>query len=390
MTRRSRAVIVGAYEHPERKITDQTVAEIHAQVVLGALTDAGLTLADVDAYFCDSSAPGVGPISMIEYLGLQGVRYTDVTEIGGATYLSHVGHAAAAIEAGLCKIALCSMGDRARPVWSPPPSHSLLGPETSFEDHWGVTQTVHNYAMVAARHMYEFGTTSEQLAAVKVTASEHASFNPNARLPEPVTIEEVLESPMVSDPLHRLDCCLNTDGGGAIVVVHPSIAAQLDRAGVHVLGHGEAHKHQLHGGVDLTFTPAVWSAPIAFGQAQLTPNDIDYASVYDSFTITVIATLEDLGFCEKGMGGQFVADGGLRSPGGRLPLNSDGGGLCNSHPGGRGGMPKILEAVRQLRGEAHPQVQVPDCRFALVHGTGGRLGSRSTGSTLILAAEDSL
>lgn len=390
MTRTSRAVIVGACEHPERKIVDQTVAEIHAQVILGALSDAGLALSDVDAYFCDSSAPGVGPMSMIEYLGLQNVGYTDVTEIGGATYLSHVGHAAAAIEAGLCKVALCSMGDRARPVWAPPPARSMSGPEISFENHWGVTQTVHNYALFAARHMYEFGTTSEQLAAVKVTASEHASHNPNAIMPQLVTVEEVLDSPMVSDPLHRLDCCRNTDGGGAIVVVHPSVAADLERKGVHVLGHGEAHKHQLHGGVDLTYTPAAWSAPIAFEQAGLTPDDIDYASVYDSFTITVIVTLEDLGFCEKGMGGQFVADGGLRSPGGNLPVNSDGGGLCNSHPGGRGGMPKILEAVRQLRGEAHPAVQVPDCRFALAHGTGGRLGSRSTGSTLIFAAAGAL
>ena len=178
---------------------------------------------------------------------------------------------------------------------------------------------------------------------------------------------------MVADPLHRLDCCVVTDGGGALVVVHPDVARALGRAGATVLGHGEALKHADAGRIDLTYSAARWSGPAAFTEAGVAPGDIQYASIYDSFTITVLIALEDLGFCDKGRGGAFVADGALRSPDGRLPFNTDGGGLCNNHPGNRGGMTKVIEAVRQLRGEAHPAVQVPGCELALAHGTGGAL-----------------
>ena len=386
MSIRGKAYVAGVFEHPGRKIPDRSVPQLHAEVALGALADAGLRLADVDAYFCDSSAPGVGPLSMIEYLGLR-CSHADTTEIGGSSYLSHVGHAAMAIAAGKCHVALVTMADR--PLTSGVPRHSdTQGPERSFDNLWGVTETVHNYAMVAMRHMYEFGTTSEQLAAVKVAASTHAQYNPNALLPKVVTVEEVLASPMISDPLHRLDCCVTTDGGGAIVLVSPDVARRLDRPTASVLGHAERFKYNDNGRLDLSHTAALWSGPAAFAEAGVTPDDIDYAGIYDSFTITVLETLEDLGFCAKGLGGEFVADGALIAPGGRLPVNTDGGGLCNTHPGGRGGMPKIIEAVRQLRGEAHPAVQVRDCELALVHGTGGRLGTRSSGATLILGRED--
>jgi acetyl-CoA C-acetyltransferase len=207
-------------------------------------------------------------------------------------------------------------------------------------------------------------------------------------LPKPVTVEEVLESPMVADPLHRLDCCVITDGGGALVVVSPEVARSLDRSCVKVLGAGEAVKHTDNGRIDLTYTGAVWSGPRAFEEAGVTPSDIDYASIYDSFTITVLETIEDLGFCEKGKGGAFVADGGLQSPHGRLPFNTDGGGLCNNHPANRGGMTKVIEAVRQLRDEAHPAVQVPDCQLAVAHGTGGSLATRMGSATLVLGRED--
>jgi acetyl-CoA C-acetyltransferase len=192
----------------------------------------------------------------------------------------------------------------------------------------------------------------------------------------------------VSDPLHLLDCCVVTDGGGAIVVVSPDVARSLLRPSVKVLGHGEATKNPANGRIDLTYTGAVWSGPRAFDEAGVTHGDIDYASIYDSFTITVVMQLEDLGFCAKGEGGRFVADGALVAPHGRLPFNTDGGGLCNNHPSNRGGATKVIEAVRQLRGEAHPQVQVPDAQLALVHGTGGSLATRMGSATLILGVAD--
>jgi acetyl-CoA C-acetyltransferase len=232
--------------------------------------------------------------------------------------------------------------------------------------------------------MHEFGTTSEQLAWIKVAASHHARYNPHAMLRNVVTIEDVLNSPMVADPLHRLDCCVISDGGGAIVLAAPEVARSLKRPVVSVRGAGEAIKHTAGGRIDLTYTGAVWSGPRAFEEAGVRPADIQYASIYDSFTITVLMTLEDLGFCPKGEGGRFVADGNLISGYGKLPFNTDGGGLCNNHPGNRGGMTKVLEAVRQLRGEAHPAVQVPDCALALAHGTGGSLGTRHGSATLIL------
>jgi acetyl-CoA C-acetyltransferase len=238
--------------------------------------------------------------------------------------------------------------------------------------------------MCAMRHMHEFGTTTEQLAWIKVAASHHAQHNPHAMLPEVVTVEEVVTSPMIADPLHRLDCCVISDGGGAIVVVHPDVAKSLKRPRVRIRGAGEAPKHQMGGRIDLTYSGAAWSGPAAFAEAGVKPADIKYASIYDSFTITVLIQLEDLGFCQKGQGGRFVADGNLISGVGKLPFNTDGGGLCNNHPANRGGLTKVLEAVRQLRGEAHPKVQVKNCDLAIAHGTGGLLGVRHAASTCIL------
>ncbi len=377
--------IAGVFEHPGRHLPDLTVPQIHAQVAVGALNDAGLSLADVDAYFCAGDAPGFGGLSMADYLGLS-VRFIDSTETGGSSYLAHVGHAAAAIAAGKCSVALITLAGNPRTGGAAPGGSAGGGgsPEGAFESQWG-SNVANMYALAAARHMYEYGTTSRQLAMIKVAASKHASHNPNAFLRDEVTVEQVLDSPMVADPLHRLDCCVITDGGGAVVVVSPEIARSLtqpDRCAT-VLGHGEAVKHTANGGMDLTHTAALWSGPRAFAEAGVTPDDIQYASIYDSFTITVLQALEDLGFCEKGKGGSFVESGSLEA-GGRLPFNTDGGGLCNNHPANRGGMTKIIEAVRQLRGEAHPAVQVPGCELALAHGTGGNLGTRSGSATLIL------
>jgi acetyl-CoA C-acetyltransferase len=202
-----------------------------------------------------------------------------------------------------------------------------------------------------------------------------------------VTVEEVVNSPIISDPLRRLDCCVVSDGGGALIVTKPEIARSLGRPLVKVKGAGESTKGQLGGEVDLTYSGARWSGAAAFAEAGVTPADIKYASIYDSFTITVLIQLEDLGFCAKGEGGRFVADGNLIAGVGKLPFNTDGGGLCNNHPANRGGITKVIEAVRQLRGEAHPAVQVANCDIALAHGTGGLLGSRHASATLILERE---
>lgn len=383
MSIRGKAYIVGAYEHPERVMPDTSVAQIHAEVAVGALADAGLSLSDVDGLFLTGGSGMVG-VAMADYLGLNHLSYVDTTMTGGSSPVFQIGHAASAIAMGKCRIALVTLANRPRSEAAP---RSIgTSPEGSFELVFG-TSTLGMYALAAQRHMYEFGTTSEQLAWVKVAASQHAQYNPHALLKKPVTVEEVLASPMLSDPLHRLDCCVVTDGGGAVIVASPDVARSLSRPRVKILGHGEAPKHTDNGRIDLTFTGARWSGPRAFEEAGVTPADIDYASIYDSFTITVVETIEDLGFCAKGEGGRFVADGGLLSPGGRLPVNTDGGGLCNNHPG-MGGMMKVLEGVRQVRGEAHPAVQVPDCDLALVHGTGGSLGTRMGSATLILGTED--
>ena len=389
MSIKGKAYIVGAYEHPTRKAPDKSLAQLHAEVALGALADAGLGKEDVDGYFCAGDAPGMGPLSMVDYLNLR-VRHVDSTDTGGSSYLIHVAHAAEAIALGKCRVALITLAGRPRSegmaTGTAPRAGNPAIPEIQFE--YPYAPTVANmYAMCAMRHMYQFGTTSEQLAWIKVAASHHAQHNPHALLREVVTVEEVLASPMIADPLHRLDCCVITDGGGALIVAHPDVAKSLKRPRVKILGVGEAVKGQFGGEVDLTFSGAAWSGPRAFAEAGVKPRDIQYASIYDSFTITVLMQIEDLGFCEKGSGGRFVADGNLISGVGKLPFNTDGGGLCNNHPANRGGMTKVIEAVRQLRGEAHPAVQVKDCALALAHGTGGSLGLRHGSATLILERE---
>ena len=385
MTIRGKACIAGAYEHPTRKAPDKTVAQLHAECAQGALADAGLSLHDVDGYFCAGDAPGLGALSMADYMGLQ-CRHIDSTDTGGSSYLLHVSHAAQAIAAGKCNVALITLAGRPRSESSSgtqPRNWGQNVPDEPFELPYGVV-TVNNYALAAARHMHDWGTTSEQLAWIKVAASHHAQHNPNAMLRDVVTVADVLASPLISDPLHRLDCCVVSDGGGALIVTRPEIAKSLKRPIVSVRGAGEALKGPRGGRVDLSYSAAAWSGKTAFEEAGLTPADIQYASIYDSFTITVLMQLEDLGFCAKGAGGRFVADGNLISGVGKLPFNTDGGGLCNNHPSNRGGMTKVIEAVRQLRGEAHPQVQVKNCGIALAQGMGGQLGSRHGSATLIL------
>ncbi len=389
MTIRKTACIAGAWEHPLRKAPDHTVPQLHAECARGALADAGLTLADVDGYFSAGDAPGLGQLSMADYLGLK-LRHTDTTDTGGSAPLIHVAHAAQAIAAGKCDVALVTLAGRPRSAPSGvgvgPRNVTAETPDVAFEMPYAPV-TVNMYALVAARHMFQYGTTSEQLAWIKVAASHHAQHNPNAMLRDVVTVEDVLASPLIADPLHKLDCCVVSDGGGALVVVRPEIARSLKRPVINLLGAGEHIKGQHGGQVDLSYSGAAVSGPIAFAEAGVKPSDIQYASIYDSFTITVLMQLEDLGFCAKGEGGRFVMDGNLISGVGKLPFNTDGGGLCNNHPANRGGITKVIEAVRQLRGEAHPKVQVPNCTLALAQGTGGLLGSRHGSATLIMERE---
>ena len=389
MSIKGKAYIVGAFEHPLRKAPNHSVAQLHAEIAKGTLEDAGLTKDDIDGFFVAGDAPGGNVWSLANYMNFKQLKHVDSTDMGGCSYLVHVAHAAEAIAAGKCNVALVTLAGRPNSEGSSGTQVRDRGrdlPDVPFEMPYSPV-TVNLYAMCAMRHMHQYGTTSEQLAWVKVAASHHAQHNPNAMLKDVVTVEQVLASPMISDPLHRLDCCVVSDGGGGVIVARSDIAKKLKRPLVKITGTGETTKGQMAGDVDLTYSGAAWTGPRAFEMAGVKPGDVKYASIYDSFTITVVMQIEDLGFCKKGEGGKFVSDGNLISGQGKLPFNTDGGGLCNNHPANRGGMTKIIEAVRQLRGEAHPKVQVKNCDIALAHGTGGALGHRHGSATLIMERE---
>lgn len=387
MNLRGQACIAGIFEHPTRHAVGMSVAQLHAECAKGALQDAGLTKDDVDGYFCGGDAHGA--LSMVDYLNLK-VRHVDATDVGGASYLVHVAHAVEAIASGRCSVALVTLAGRPRSEGQRVGVERRAGeagqPEMAFEYPYRPT-LVNTFAMCAARHMYQYGTTSAQLAMIKVSASEHAQHNPNALLRRRLSVQEVLDSPMLAAPLHRMDCCVVTDGGGAIVVTRPEIARSLQRPVVKIIGVGEAIRGQAGGAIDLTTCAAQESGAQAFEMAGVKPPDIKYASIYDCFTIAVLIQLEDLGFCAKGAGGRFVEEGNLIAGRGRLPFNTDGGGLCSNHPGNRGGMTKIIEAVRQARGEAHPALQVSDPSLVVATGIGGPFGRRHASATLVMERE---
>ena len=374
------ALIAGVYEFPERK-TARSALEIQAISALAALRDAGLGPGDVDGYFTVAGSGGTGPLPIVDYLNLN-PRWVDGTSAGGASFVFHAHHAATAIGQGRCRVALITYGSTARSSGVAVGTRERIAGDylDQFEGIYG-TSTVGLYAMVAQRHMHEFGTTSGQLAQVAVACRRHAGLNPAALYRDPITVEDVLQSPIISSPLHLLDCCVITDGGGAVVLVHPDMARDLPKPGIAILGAAEAVAHTAAGQRDYLVSAAAQSGPRALGEAGISPADLDMAMIYDSFTITVLVTLEDLGFCKKGEGGRF-AEGSRLELGGELPINTDGGGLSSNHPGMRG-IFLIIEAVRQLRGECGER-QVGNCRLALVHGTGGALGSRHSGATLIL------
>ena len=370
-----RAAIVGVAESDIGKTPHLTALSQQALAARAALAEAGLSKADVDAVFSAGNWAWAPQMTVAEYLGIQ-PSYTDGTNIGGASFEAHAGHAAAAIEAGLADVALITYGSTQRTGKSrnAPRPASLT---TQFEVPYGLPQPVGAYALAAMRHMHQYGTTSEQLAQVAVAAREWARLNPRAFAQDPITVQDVLASPMICEPLHKLDCCLVTDGGGAVVVAAEDHWADVATRPVVVLGHGETHTHSTITNMpDLTVTGAAQSGPAALRMAGVTHDDIDLAEIYDSFTITVLLSLESLGFCKPGESGDFVADR-RTAPGGSFPMNTNGGGLSYTHPG-MYGIFLLIEAARQLRGDFSGPRQVPGAELALVHGTGGVLSSAAT------------
>jgi acetyl-CoA acetyltransferase len=349
-----------------------TPTDLMAQATVRALDDCGLTLADVDAVLCAHSQSRVAAMQLAEYLRIK-PRYFDGTMIGGASFMSHLSHAMAAIQLGLCQVALIAYGSTQRSVTR---AAAAPGEYNPYEAPYRPFIQPGAYALAASRHMHEYGTTREQLADVAVAARQWALLNPKAWEKEPLTRSQVLDARMVCYPFTVRDCCLVTDGGGAIIVTSAARARSLKKPPVYVLGVGEALSHASIANMpDLTVTAATESGPAAFRMAGVTHADIDMLSLYDAFTLTPMLFLEDLGFCPKGEGGRFVAEGGI-APGGRLAVNTSGGGLSYCHPG-MYGLLVMIEAIRQVRGECGAR-QVPDCDIALAHGNGGVLSSQCT------------
>jgi acetyl-CoA C-acetyltransferase len=375
-----KVAVVGVYEHPRRYAPDKTAYQLHAESARGALADAGLGMGDVDALFTSGVGP-IGILSLAQHLDLR-PDYVDSQAIGGSSFVSHCLHAAAAIEAGLCSVALVTYGSTAASErFAIGTGGGGVGdPADHFETPFGPT-IVGSYALCAQRHMHEYGTTSEQLAEIAVTMRTHAMLNPHAKYRDPITVEDVLASRVISSPLHLLDCCMISDGGGALVLVSRERARDLRKPAAVILGGAEAVRHHGVGTRDLLDVAARQSGPLAMARAGVSHADVDLCMVYDSYTITVLLTLEALGFCRPGEGGAFCA-GGRLAIGGDLPTNTDGGGLSSNHPGMRG-IFLVIEAVRQLRGE-RGAAQVEGAELALVHGTGGMLGQRHSGVTLVL------
>ena len=381
-SRRGSVAIVGVAESDLGQVAEGlSPIDLMAQGITRALEDAGLKLADVDGLFCATTQARTSALSLCEYLGID-PPFIGSTIIGGSSFEYHVAQAQAAIEAGLCSVAVIAYGSTQRSVGRRQASVREINPyETPFRPFLPSSA----YAMAALRHMHQFGTTREQLAAVAVAAREWAQLNPAAWDRKPLTIEGVLSARPISTPFTVRDCCLSTDGGGAIVVAAADRARSLRNAPAYVLGCGQSITHaSISSMPDLTETGARRSGEIAYGMAGLAPKDIDVLALYDAFTINTILFLEDLGFCGKGEGGRFV-EGGRIGPKGSLAVNTNGGGLSYCHPG-MYGLFLLIEAVRQLRGECGER-QVTGAKAALAHGNGGVLSSQATvilGSEVVL------
>ena len=368
---RGRTAIVGIGQAGLGEAPGFSAMELLAQASSHALADAGLALRDVDGLFVGTAVHAMPTLSVAEYLGIR-PRFSDGSMIGGASFVAHTLTAALALDAGLCDVALIAYGSNQRSAGG---FVSLSEPQP-YEAPYQPRNPLTAYALAASRHMHQYGTTREHLAEVAVAARHWAQRNPEAFMREPLTVADVLASHMVADPLTVRDCCLVTDGAAAAIMMRSDAARQRPKSPVFVLGSATEHWHrQIASMPDLTVTAAAVSGPRALAMAGLRPDEMDVLELYDAFTINTILFLEDLGYCAKGEGGPFVT-GGRIAPGGTLPVNTNGGGLSCVHPG-MYGLFLIVEAVRQLRGEAGER-QVPEAQTALVHGNGGTLSSQST------------
>ena len=391
------AAIVGIHEYPSRVVGPGISAlQIKAASAAAALEDAGLKWSDVDAIYDTGTHQNIGGLGISEYLGIK-PKIIDSTSVGGTSYEFHANHAAQMIAAGKCEVALLTYGSTSHSDRRAIGTGGQVGggpnnPHNNMEAPWGMT-LISNYGMVKARHMHQYGTTNEQFAAISIATRKHAMRNPEAvkAMTElefvgirELTVEDVVDSRMVAWPLRLLECCMISDGGGAVVIASPKVAANTAKKPVWIIGTGEATKYRENGG-DITVSAGAQSGPRAFADAGVSPSEIDSLMVYDSFSITVMCLIEDLGFCAKGEGGAYVAEGHLTFDDPIGPaLNTDGGGLSSNHPGERG-IFLLLEATRQLRGESTSQID--NAKLAVAVGNGGQLGSRRATGVTILAAD---
>ena len=375
---RGKSAIVGVGQAGIGEAHGFTAMEILAQAATQAVADAGLTMQDIDGLATCSSAASMWALPVAEYLGLR-PQFIDSTMLGGSSFIAHLMPAMLALESGQCNAVLVCYGSTQKTG-----SFSRKGMTEAFklvdplpyEHPYSPMLPPTAYALAASRHMYEFGTTREQLAEVAVAARRWAQLNPEAYMRDPLSIDDVLNARMISTPLTVRDCCLVTDGAGAFVLMRADRAKAQKQKPVYVLGNATAvWNRQISSMENLTVTSASESGQCAFAMAGLQPSDVDVVGLYDAFTINTLLFLEDLGFCKKGEAGAFVQNGGI-APGGRLPVNTNGGGLSCVHPG-MYGIFLVIEAVRQLRGECGER-QVKDAKIALAHGNGGTLSSQST------------
>lgn len=362
-----------------------TDIELLEQAAHAAVSDAGMHMSQIDGLATANLNAAMWPLNVVEQLGLK-PRFTEGTNIGGSAFVAHMQPAARALIAGDCDAVLVCYGSAQRSSTMPRrerlKARTLLDP-FPFESPYRPFIPPSAYALMAARHMHVYGTTRRQLAEVAVAARRWAQLNPEAYLRDPLSIDQVLQAPMISDPFTQHDCCLVTDGAAAFVMVRAEQASSMPHVPVHLLSCETAVWHrQISGMDDLTVTPAAESGPRALRKAGLSPADIDLVQLYDAFTINTILFLEDLGFCRKGEGGAFVEDGAI-APGGRLPVNTNGGGLSCVHPNMYGAF-AVVEAVRQLRGQGGDR-QVEGARTALVHGNGGVAACSQSTAVLGLA-----
>jgi acetyl-CoA acetyltransferase len=371
--KRGSVAIVGVAESDLGQVADEmSPMDLCAQSISRALADCGLTMKDVDGLFCAMTQQRMSIISLIEYLGIQ-PKFIGSSMTGGSSFEFHVAQAAAAIDAGLCSVAVIAYGSTQRSVGRKQASQREVNPyETPFKPFLPASA----YALAASRHMHQYGTTREQLAEVAVAARKWAQLNPVAWEKKPLTVADVLKSRMISHPFTVRDCCLVTDGGGAIVMTSAARAKSLKKPPAYVLGcgHGVTHMN-ISSMPDLTVTGAKQSGDAAYKMAKLSAKDCDMVQLYDAFTVNTILFLEDLGFCRKGEGGAFVSNGNI-APGGGLPVNTNGGGLSYCHPG-MYGLFVLIEGVRQLRGECGER-QVKKHDVAMVHGNGGVLSAQAS------------